>query len=77
MHACAHVPEPSEVYSIRACAAKEEFEQELATDSMDSNILDYCSLDQKVTPTMLPPCACAVRDMFYERPSATAYRDMQ
>jgi hypothetical protein len=25
--------------------AKEEFESELATDSMDSNILDYCSLD--------------------------------
>lgn len=28
--------------------AKKEFEQELATSSMDSNILDYCSLDNKV-----------------------------
>lgn len=29
-------------------AAKEEFEAELATDSMDTNILDYCSLDPQV-----------------------------
>lgn len=32
---------------ISSATAKEEFEAELATDSMDSNILDYCSLDSK------------------------------
>lgn len=34
-------------------SAKEEFEAELATESMDSNILDYCSLDpQGKRPTV-------------------------
>lgn len=41
------------MHGRRAVAAK-EFEKELATSSMDSNILDYCSLDPQVS-------VCALR----------------
>jgi hypothetical protein len=39
-------------------AAKEEFEAELATESMDSNILDYCSLDPQVSAYALCRSGC-------------------
>lgn len=42
-----------------AVAAKEEFEKELATDSLDANILDYCSLDPQVPPPRIGPLMSA------------------